>query len=371
MCLNASGVMVRPSEHLSPALVAYPPKSARVAPILTVPSCLYEFVVCGPRRTQHCSELRPCSLQRRSRRRLRHVAVLELVRLRILRWHEPHTLTDFVAGEDFVPSELVSDLCDLLHRNERERVAEEQDGLVLSSSGLRQERPSHRFRDGSENRLERSILVVQHSLFVGRTVHDLFGQTELAIEHLDEVFDLPHQVVFGRTIELSDLFGTIRVGDTVLTAGKLELDVLPALFGLCSTSFRLDHIRQLNDHVELAGTRRFIHRVQHVEFPNQSLQRRVRFVHDRVERVLDDRTNLIRERDLFSDTTSVVVDTDADFIGKASYDRAGSKGLDVVPAGIQRTQRRVDRDYCRTTSIEKKRTRDMVACRHWGWTTDT
>src|SRR5690606_2456850 len=128
-------MMVRPSEHLRPALVAQPPKSASITAILTVSLLLPEVGCCRLRRSR-CGWFRH---RRFGSSGLRHVAVDELIRLRVLGRPEADTLSDLISGKNLVARELIGDLGDLLHRDELERVAEVHDRLLLRSGRLRQE----------------------------------------------------------------------------------------------------------------------------------------------------------------------------------------------------------------------------------------
>src|SRR4029078_8870058 len=150
MCSQASAVIVRPSEHLTPNFVAYPPKSGST-------TVSFRFVVERERSGREFRHSLGSYLDRLLRGkcgrillplsefRLRHVAVAKLISLRVLARLPTQDLTEFVGRENLVTGQLVNDLCYLIDRNDLERVIEVHDTLTLGARRLRQERPPHGF----------------------------------------------------------------------------------------------------------------------------------------------------------------------------------------------------------------------------------
>jgi hypothetical protein len=152
---------------------------------------------------------------------------------------------ELVRREDLVASHHVGDLGDLAERYQSEGVLEVGDGLALSPCRLGEEGSPHRLDDCAEDGLDRTRVVVDHGLLVGRTVHDRVRDTELAVQHVGQELDLVHQLVVNGAVELSDLLSAIGIRDTVLAFLQLELDVLTPLFGLCPSGLRLDDVGKL------------------------------------------------------------------------------------------------------------------------------
>src|SRR5699024_4902860 len=95
------------------------------------------------------------------------------------------------------------------------------------------------------NRLDHPTIIVSHSSFISRAVHDLLSDTELRIGERSQILNLLKKVVLETSIELGNLFGSICIGNTIFRSRQLILNLPSALFGLCSSCFILNDIRKL------------------------------------------------------------------------------------------------------------------------------
>src|SRR5215510_7756854 len=102
---------------------------------------------------------------------------MKFVSLRILRRTNTDDRTNLIRTKNLISSELVSDLSNVIKWNKLEWITEVFNGLFLGSSCLGQEGSLHGLGDRSQHWLNSPVVVVQHCLFVGRAVHDLFRQT--------------------------------------------------------------------------------------------------------------------------------------------------------------------------------------------------
>ena len=197
-------------------------------------------------------------------------------------------------------------------------------------------------------------MIVQHLLFRGGAVGHVLRNTQLTVEHVGEILDLIQQIVLDRTIELSHVLSGVDVGDAVLRILELMLDVGATLFGLATTGFGLDGVRQLDQKIKLARTRLLVHSIQEVELPDESLQRGVRFVHHRVQRVLDDRHHGLRKNDLLSLAGSIIIDRYPNAIGKPLPDTTDTHGEHVKTRRIRRTIAEIDGNDGSRSFIENR-----------------
>src|SRR5690606_34242771 len=118
LCLKAPAMMVRPSEHSSPFLVAYPLKSGVSSAILKFASLLRDlrwivgFLLSWD------------------------VLVTKLVSLLVLCGLHTHGCANLIGRHDLVPGHLVSDLSHVTDCDQLERIPEELDRLSLTSCCL-------------------------------------------------------------------------------------------------------------------------------------------------------------------------------------------------------------------------------------------
>ena len=98
---------------------------------------------------------------------------------------------------------------------------------------------------------------------------------------------------------------------------------------MSSAGFALDHVWKLNDQIQLAGTDLLISHVQQTQLSSQSLKRRVRLIHDRVERIFHNSYVALMEHNLLANTGLLVIDTDTNPIGEPLRDFANANLLNI------------------------------------------
>ena len=84
------------------------------------------------------------------------------------------------------------------------------------------------------------------------------------------------------------MLGRIDVRDSVRRTGKLHLDVFLPIGGSLLLSRGLDRIRNLDDKVKLRRVGTSIGVVKKTQLVDKPLKCRVRLIHNRIKRVLDD-----------------------------------------------------------------------------------
>jgi hypothetical protein len=77
-----------------------------------------------------------------------------------------------------------------------------------------------------------TVPIIQHSFSSAVPFITSSVKTKLTIKHLGQELNLRHEVIFSRTIQLSNFLGSVGIGNTVLTTLKLELNVCATLFSL-------------------------------------------------------------------------------------------------------------------------------------------
>ena len=60
------------------------------------------------------------------------------------------------------------------------------------------------------------MVIVQHRLLIGGTIHYTLSDAQLRVEHVSQVLYLLHEVVLDGSIQLSDTLGAVSVGNAIL-----------------------------------------------------------------------------------------------------------------------------------------------------------
>ena len=165
---------------------------------------------------------------------LRNITITKFICLRIIRWFPSDNLTHFVRSSNLITSKLISNLCKIINRNQLERITEEHNRLTLGTSSLTQELTLTLICDRSNDRLNCSVIVIQHRLIVGSSIHDSLSDTELTVQLRSQILNLFHQVILNWTIQLNNFFGSVGICDTVWTF-KLFFYIFTAHFGLLTS----------------------------------------------------------------------------------------------------------------------------------------
>ena len=200
---------------------------------------------------------------------------------------------------------------------------------MLSPSGLGEPLTGHLFPERLNDRRNGALIVVVHGLGCSRTIEDRLVHAELSVQLIRQVVDLTHEGVLDRTIELSDMFGSINVRDSVFRSGQLHLDVFLALGDSPLLHIVLDRIGKLNNKIKFRRVGLCVSVIQEPEFVHESLESRVRLIHDRVKRVLDDRHSRLRTSNLLNLPGQLVIDADIDVFGMPSNDLSCSHRVDI------------------------------------------
>ena len=223
-------------------------------------------------------------------------------------------------------------------------VLEIHNGLSLCAGGLRQEFPLHLAAQSCQDRFDDSVIIIEHSLLVCRTVDDLFGQAELTVQLRGQVPDLFQQIILKAAVQLGHLFSGIGVCNAILTLTQLLLNLLQPLVRFDLPAFRLDRVRQLNDHIQLVRAGHFVDLVLQVQLSDQPLQRRARLVHHGIEGILDDRRHLLGNDDFFLNSLAFVVQKHLDLIRPPLGHLPCPQTQDIVSAGNVRIEIRIGRN---------------------------
>ena len=270
------------------------------------------------------------------------ISVPEFISLRVIGRLHTNNLANFVGRHDLVSSHLVCDFGKFGNRHQLERVPKENNRLPLGSSRLGQKFPLHLVSERRENWFDCSVVVVQHGLLVRGSVHYGLSDTQLAIEHARQVFNLTHEVVIDRAIELNYFFGTVGICDTILGAGKLVFKVFTPCLCLLLSGFGFYDIRKLNNEVEFSTSALFVDGIQNVQLSDKPLHGRIRFIDDRIQRILYDSYNALRKNDFFFPSIALVIKPNLDMLRIPLGNLTDSHGVNVVRTSFLRIETRVD-----------------------------
>lgn len=136
----------------------------------------------------------------------------------------------------------------------------------------------------------------------------------LLLSRTEALLDLLHQVVLNRTVQLRNPLCAIRVGDTVFALGQLAFDALAPQLSLLFSRLRLDDVWKLNNQIELSAAGFLIHNVEQAELTDKTLHRAVRFIDDRIERILNDGDRRFGQDDLLMSSAVFVVQLYTDML---------------------------------------------------------
>src|SRR5690606_25422563 len=185
---------------------------------------------------------------------------------------------------------------------------------------------------------------VEHDLLIRGAIKDFGCKTKLTVKQVSQPLNLSHKLVLCRTVKLCDPFSTVGIGDTVLRPLKLNLDVLSTLLGLLASGLRLDHVRKLVDEIELTRTGLLIHSIKQREITHRSTQSRIRLIHHRIQRVLNDSDRRLIKSHLLSNTLAIVVNLDPDLSWPPGDNLADTHAENVESASLLRIESRINRN---------------------------
>ena len=129
---------------------------------------------------------------------------------------------------------------------------------------------------------------------------------------------------------------------------------MSAQFRLLTTCFCLDDIRQLNDKVQLSGTVLLVNGVQQVQLSDKPLHRRVRFIHDSIERILHNADGALGDKNVLFLTALVIVNANFHMLREPFKNLAGPHRLDVNAAGFLRIKVCIDRDDSNAALVQHR-----------------
>ena len=130
------------------------------------------------------------------------------------------------------------------------------------------------------------------------------------------------------------MFRTIGIGNAVFRTGQLPFDLGSPVVRSLFLDFVAHYIWQLDDKIQFFRSQLVIHHVHQVQLADQALDGAVRFVHHRIERVLDQGHFCFRQGDLLFLPGLVVIHFQPHIIGVPFLHLCHPHGKDLFFAGL-------------------------------------